>query len=129
MTLKRIAVIFGILFVAAGLLCYVPAVNPGGKLLGVFDVNGAHDIVHIATGIVALVVGFAGDKASRIFFQVFGIVYAAVAALGFYYGNQPLLGIVSNNTADTWLHVVVALISLYLGFMMRPEPRWSSAGR
>jgi hypothetical protein len=120
MSLKRIAVIFGILFVAGGLLGFVPAVNPGGKLLGMFDVNGAHNLVHIATGVVALIVGFASDKASRIFFQVFGIVYAAVAALGFFYGNQPLLGMISNNVADTWLHVVVAAISLYLGFLMRP---------
>ena len=120
MSLKRIAVIFGILFVAGGLLGFVPAVNPGGKLLGMFDVNGAHNLVHIATGVVALIVGFASDKASRIFFQVFGIVYAAVAALGFFYGNQPLLGMISNNVADTWLHVGVAAISLYLGFLMRP---------
>ena len=127
MTLKRIAVIFGILFVAAGLLGFVPAVNPAGKLIGVFDVNVAHNLVHIATGVVALIVGFASDKASRIFFQVFGIVYAAVAALGFYYGNQPLLGIVSSNMADTWLHVVIALISLYLGFMMRPEQATTAA--
>ena len=80
MSLKRIAVIFGILFVAGGLLGFVPAVNPGGKLLGLFDVNGVHNLVHIATGIVALIVGFASDRASRIFFQVFGMVYAAVAA-------------------------------------------------
>ena len=120
MSLKRIAVIFGILFVAGGLLGFVPAVNPGGKLLGMFDVNGAHNLVHIATGVVALIVGFASDKASRIFFQVFGIVYAAVAALGFFYGDQPLLGMISNNVADTWLHVGVAAISLYLGFLMRP---------
>ena len=25
------------------------------------------------------------------------------------------------NVADTWLHVVIALISLYLGFMMQPD--------
>lgn len=71
--------------------------------------------------------GFASDKASRTFFQVFGIVYAAVAALGFYYGNQPLLGIVSSNVADTWLHVVIALISLYLGVMMRPDSATTAA--
>ena len=127
MTLKRIAMIFGILFIVGGLLCYVPAANPGGKLLGVFDVNGTHNLVHFATGIVALVVGFASEKASRIFFQVFGIVYAAVAALGFYYGDQPLLGLVSSNVANTWLHVVVALISLYLGFMMQPQQATTAA--
>ena len=36
-------------------------------------------------------------------------------------GNQPLLGIVSNNAADTWLHVLIAIVSLYLGFGMKAE--------
>ena len=39
MSLKRIAVIFGIVFVIVGVLGWVPAANPGGKLLGIFDVN------------------------------------------------------------------------------------------
>jgi Domain of unknown function (DUF4383) len=127
MTLKTIAIIFGIVFIAVGLLGFVPALNPGGKLLGFFDVNAAHNVVHLATGVVALVVGFASDKASKIFFQVFGIVYAVVAALGFFYGDTPLLGIVSNNLADTWLHVVIAVIALYLGFMMQPEQATTAA--
>jgi hypothetical protein len=39
-----------------------------------------------------------------------------VAVLGFYNGDQPLLGLISNNTADTWLHVALAVIMLLLGF-------------
>jgi hypothetical protein len=120
MTLKRIAMIFGIVFIAVGLLGFVPALSPGGKLLGLFDVNLAHNVVHLATGIVALVVSFASEKASKTFFQVFGIIYAVVALLGFVYGDRPLLGVVSNNLADAWLHVVIALVALYLGFMMKP---------
>jgi hypothetical protein len=127
MTLKRIAMIFGIVFIAVGLLGFVPALNPGGKLVGIFDVNAAHNLVHLATGVVALAVGFASDRASKIFFQVFGIVYAVVAALGFFYGDTPLLGVVSNNVADTWLHVVIAAMALYLGFMMQPEQATTAA--
>lgn len=121
MTLKRIAVIFGILFVAGGLLGFVPALNPDGKLLGLFAVNAVHNVVHLATGVVALIVGFASDKGSRIFFQVFGVVYALVAVLGFINGDRPLLGMVANNLADVWLHAAIALISLYLGFMMKAD--------
>ena len=120
MTLKRVAMIFGIVAIAVGLLGFVPALSPGGKLLGLFDVNPAHNMVHFVTGIVALVVGFASEKASKTFFQVFGIIYAVVALLGFVYGDRPLLGVVSSNLADTWLHVVIALVALYLGFMMKP---------
>lgn len=121
MSLKRIAVIFGVIFVVVGVLGWVPPLNPGGKLLGFFDVNGAHNLVHLATGIIAIIAGMMSDKASKTFFQVFGVIYALVAVLGFFTGDQPLLGIVSNNTADTCLHVVIAAVTLYLGFGMRAE--------
>jgi hypothetical protein len=58
-------------------------------------------------------------NASRIYFRVFGVVYALVAALGFYVGNGMLLGLVSNNMADVWLHVAVAAASLALGFLVK----------
>jgi hypothetical protein len=120
MSLKQIAVIFGIVFVVVGALGWVPAVNPGGKLLGIFDVNPAHNFVHLATGVVAIIAGVISEKGSRIFFQVFGVIYGLVGALGFFSGDQPLLGIVANNAADSVLHVVFAVVALYLGFGMKP---------
>lgn len=119
MTLKEIAVIFGVVFVAMGVLGWIPAISPGGKLLGLFDVNAAHNLVHIATGVIAIVCGAASEKASRLFFQIFGVIYATLAALGFFYDDQPLLGIVSNNRANSVLHVVRAVVALYLGFAMK----------
>ena len=127
MTLKKIAIIFGIAFVAGGILGFVPALNPDGKLLGLFAVNTMHNIVHLATGIVAIIVGFSSDGASKLFFQIFGVIYALVAVLGFVQGEGMLLGMVSNNAADTWLHVVVAAAALYLGFMMKAESPTSAA--
>lgn len=125
--LKKIAMAFGIIFILVGLLGFVSAVTPEGRLLGYFEVNAAHNLVHIVTGVIALVVGLASEKAARLFFQVFGIIYALVAVLGFAMGNQPLLGIVANNAADTWLHVLIAVISLYLGFGMKTEAPAASA--
>ena len=119
MTLKNIAMIFGIVLVLVGVLGWIPALSPGGKLLGLFDVNSAHNLVHLVTGIVAIVASMASESASRLFFRIFGIVYALVAVLGFYYGDQPLLGIVSSNAADSALHVVIAVVALYLGFGMK----------
>jgi Domain of unknown function (DUF4383) len=120
--LKKIAIAFGIIFIVVGLAGFVSAVTPDGRLLGYFEVNAAHNIVHLATGIVAVIVGFMSDKAARLFFQIFGIVYALVAVAGFAMGNQPLLGLVANNAADTWLHVAIAIVALYLGFGMKSEP-------
>ena len=48
--------------------------------------------------------------------KIFGVVYGLVAVLGFVVGNGLLLGLNSNNTADTWLRVVIAIVSLIIGF-------------
>jgi hypothetical protein len=115
--IKAAALLFGIVFLLIGILGFVPAVTPdNGMLLGIFHVNTAHNIVHLASGVVFLLCGMAGAGPSRTFFQIFGIIYAVVAVLGFYYGDNALLGIISNNTADTWLHVVLAVVMLFLGF-------------
>ena len=115
--IKAAALLFGIVFLLIGILGFVPAVTPdNGMGLGIFHVNTAHNIVHLASGVVFLLCGMAGAGPARTFFQIFGIIYAVVAVLGFYCGDKAPLGIISNNTADTWLHVVLTVVMLFLGF-------------
>jgi hypothetical protein len=115
--IKTAAILFGIVFLLIGILGFVPAATPAnGMLLGIFHVNTAHNFVHLASGVVFLLCGMAGVSASRTFFRIFGIVYALVALLGFYYRDNAIFGLIANNTADIWLHVVLAVVMLYLGF-------------
>ena len=122
---KAAAILFGIVFLVVGALGFVPAVTPpmadgsGGMLLNLFHVNTAHNIVHLASGAVFLLCGLAGAGPSRTFFKIFGLVYALVAILGFMKGDGLILGMVANNMADVWLHVVLAVSMLYLGFVAR----------
>jgi len=119
---KSAAILFGLVFLVVGILGFVPAATPpmadgnGGMLLGIFHVNLAHNIIHLASGAVFLLCGMAGAGPSRAFFKIFGLVYALVAVLGFMKGDGLLLGMVANNMADVWLHVVLAVTMLYLGF-------------
>ena len=99
--LKKSAAAFGVVFLAIGALGFVPAAVPGGHLLGLFHINALHNIIHLASGAVALWAGLTSERNAKLYFRIFGIVYAAVAVLGFVYGDQPLLGLVANNTADT----------------------------
>ena len=115
--LMRSAVIFGIAFIAAGILGFVPGITTeDGYLLGLFHVDAVHNFVHILSGAVALVVGYKSEHASRLYFQIFGSLYVAIAVLGMFYGNQPILGFLTNNPGDVVLHLVIAAVALYLGF-------------
>src|SRR6476659_6821963 len=115
---KTMAVLFGLVFLVVGILGFVPAVTKDEMLLGIFHVNAAHNCVHLLSGVVALVCGMMGVGASRTYFKIFGLVYGAVAVMGFLNpGDTMLLGLISNNMADTWLHVAIAAVSLLLGFM------------
>jgi len=123
--LKRAAVIFGAIFVVVGILGFVPAVAPpapdgeGALLLGIFAVNGVHNLVHLLSGVIALVVGMRSEAASRMYFRVFGVIYALVAVVGVFDGSAMLLGM-AHNMADAVLHVAIAAIALYLGFAHGP---------
>lgn len=115
---KTMAVLFGLVFLVVGILGFVPAVTKDQMLLGIFHVNTAHNAVHLLSGVVALLCGLMGAGAAKMYFRIFGLVYGAVAVLGFLNpGDTMLLGLISNNTADTWLHVGIAAVSLILGFM------------
>lgn len=122
---KSAAILFGIVFLVVGVLGFVPAATPpmangeGGMLLNLFHVNTAHNVIHLASGVVFLLCGFAGAGPSRTFFKIFGVVYALVAILGFMKGDGLLLGMVANNMADVWLHVVLAVTMLFLGFVVK----------
>jgi Domain of unknown function (DUF4383) len=116
---QQAAKIFGVVFILVGALGFVPGLMDGCRLLGLFCVNPAHNIVHILSGGIALAVGFRSDHASKLYFITFGIVYALVAVLGFFSGDQPILGLIANNIHDVWLHTVIAIASLCLGFCVK----------
>jgi len=119
--LKTLAIIFGIVFLLVGILGFIPLFTPGGHLLGLFHVNTAHNIVHLLTGALALFCGMVSGRASKLFFQIFGVVYLLVALLGLYYQDQAILGIIANNVHDIWLHFAIAFVALYLGFVYKEE--------
>ena len=121
--LKTAATIFGIAFIAAGVLGFVPGITTAeGHLLGIFHVNALHNVVHLASGAVALWTGYQSERAARLYFQIFGAIYAVVALLGLSYGSAPIFGILANNIADVILHAVIAAVALYLGFAGRARP-------
>jgi len=71
----------------------------------------------------------AGPRAVRGWFQIFGVVYAAVAAMGFEVGEGLICGVISNNQYDAWGHAVLALGMLLVGFFPRRATAAASCQR
>jgi Domain of unknown function (DUF4383) len=89
--------------------------SPGevDAVLGIFDVNGWHNIVHILTGALGLLVA---GYAAREYALGLGVVYTIVAIWGFLIGDgDAILSIVPVNTEDNILHLVLGLTGLAAG--------------
>jgi hypothetical protein len=117
--LQNLAKVFGLVLLAVGIMGFISGFTPDDELLGVFHVDPLHNLIHLGSGAIALWAGYISRHASRMYFQVFGVIYALVAVLGFMAGDSDILGLVANNTADNWLHVVIAGSALFLGFGSR----------
>lgn len=114
--LKTFAIIFGIIFLLLGILGFIPGITQDGMLFGSFMVNGYLNALHIITGIIGLWMGLRNPHSSMIFFRVLGVVYVILAIVGFNCGYCYIFNTFANNPADNWLHVILGLIALYLGF-------------
>lgn len=108
---RTLSYVFGAILVVVGLWGFVQ--NP---ILGIFDANSAHSVVHLVTGLVLLAVALWAPASSALGLKVFGIIYAIVAILGFVMSGM-ILGVIDNTLMDNLLHVVLALVFLWGGFM------------
>lgn len=114
---KKLTQVMGIVLVIIGILGFIPGVTTDGLLFGTFSVNAAWNIMYIIIGLIGLYVSMSAPASSKMYLQIFGVIFAIWAILGFVYGDSLILGFIANNSADNWLHVVIALVSLYGGFM------------
>jgi hypothetical protein len=115
---KTLSLVFGVVFVLVGVLGWIP--NPIVGPSGIFETNFMHDLVHLVIGLVFLYVAFMAVHQATLAFKVVGVVYLLIAVLGFFMAPHggALLGLVHTNAADHWLHVVLGVVLLGLGFML-----------
>jgi Domain of unknown function (DUF4383) len=95
-------------------------------VFGILDVNGWHNVVHIATGALGLLAFSAGAYAARTYALALGLVYVVVAVWGFIVGDgDSILSIVPVNTEDNVLHLALGLLGLAAGSASpaKAEPR------
>ena len=114
--MRLLAFLFGAAFIFAGVAGYLPQFVENDLLFGLFEVNNVHNLIHLVTGAVAILAS-TSYRLTKVFFALFGLIYTAVAILGFW--NQGDLYLLHVNNADNIFHIVVGCIALYLGFSRR----------
>lgn len=116
--LKKVSLVFGAVFLLVGLLGFVPGVTTTDSdgmqlLLGLFMVDTLHNFVHIISGVAGLAAA-GSTRYAKWYLVGFGAIYALVTLVGFM--DQTLFGLMHVNTADNWLHLVLAVGLLGAGF-------------
>lgn len=112
---RQFAIVFGAVYLLVGVLGFILP----SPLLGTFGVNVLHNLVHLLSGGFWLVAAFAapmGPNSARSASQLIGIAYLLVAILGFALPDQ-MNQLLVINMADNVLHLVTAVLALYIGFM------------
>jgi hypothetical protein len=123
-TLQKLAGVFAVVFILIAILGFIApggmamTVEPTtGMVLGLFPVNLLHNIVHLLFGIWGLVASrsWTGSKS---FFTGAGIIYAVLTVAGFL--SPTGFGLVPLGGNDIWLHAVLAIVMLGIGFTAKP---------
>ena len=121
------AMIAGAVLVLVGILGFFPNPLVGGED-AFLTTDALHNIIHIGTGILALLISTArtADAKSNALIG-FGILYAAIFVLVFVSPDLFGLFAVPANGPLHVIHAALALVSLALGFMTRGEYRTARA--
>jgi len=90
----------------------------GEKLLGL-EVNGWHNLVHLASGLL-LLAGLGSNRRARKVCRLFGFTYLIVTIVGLADGND-LVGLLPINAADNLLHVALVVISLWAAALSKDK--------
>jgi hypothetical protein len=123
------ALVLGISLTAAGILGFFYSADFGtgdgterDAVFGILDVNGWHNIVHLATGLLGLAVATSYGNA-RLYALGFGVVYLIVALLGFIAGDgEEIFNLIPVNTEDNILHLLLGIAGVGAGLATSPEP-------
>lgn len=124
----------GIFLIALGVLGFIPGLQHPmnaiatingneiqlGFLFGSLPTNPVLNSVHIIAGILGLV-GAIGLGGSRIYGRSAFFFFALLAFFGTLPGFNAFFGLMPLFGADVWLHVGLAALGFYLGFIDAPK--------
>src|SRR3954467_4358355 len=105
--------------------------NAGGQLQGDsllgFEVNGWHNVIHVASGLLLLLAASRARRA-RTVALLFGAVYGVVTIIGLIDGND-VLGLFPVNAADNILHIGLTALAFVAAFASPNRDRREDGAR
>ncbi len=122
--IKRVAMVFGIIYLAAGILGMLPFLGgtfgmTPSNLLNLFSINLLHNVVHLALGIAG-VAAASSEIRSRQYAQVVGVVLLLIGVVGIF---DPLHSLLPLGGVDIALHLLSGAVLAYFGFTTSPVRR------
>jgi hypothetical protein len=125
------ALVIGLTLVVAGVVgfFYNASFSTGDgserdALLGILDVNGWHNILHIASGAIGLFVAGSYGGA-RVYALGLGVVYLIVTLLGFIAGDgEEILNLIPVNTEGNFLHLLIGIAGIGAGLATPARERY-----
>jgi hypothetical protein len=134
MAIRRFALVYGIVFLIVGIAGFIPgfvtplepqhpdlAVEAGaGRLFGLFPVNVLHNIVHIIFGIWGIAV-WRSIPRSLTYARSVAVIYAVFVVMGLIPMLRTTFGLIPLYGHDVWLHVLLAGVAAYFGFVARTD--------
>ncbi len=127
--LQLAALAVGAVFLLVGILGFIPGITTNygdmtfighdseAKLLGLFQVNVLHNIVHLLFGVAGLALARAWES-SRLFLVGGGAIYLVLWLYGVVIDLNSSANFVSLNTADNWLHLFLGVGMVGLGLAL-----------
>jgi hypothetical protein len=127
---KTAAIIFGLAFLAVGLLGFVSNPIIGDSPDAIFHADFTHSMVHIVSGALFLLIALASPSNAATFMIIFGAVYLLIGILGLVNigteGMGKVLGFLHVNGADNFLHIGLGAAIFLAGVASPKSKRVSS---
>ncbi len=126
---QTLALLFGVVFTLVGILGFIPGITSNydelgfagndsdAELLGIFQTSVLHNVVHLLFGVAGLLLSRTWEGA-RNFLIGGGIIYLVLWIYGLLIDHDSDANFVPVNTADNWLHLVLAVAMIALGFLV-----------